>query len=82
MALPGYFLEDPLDDASADTKFLANLEDAITFGPQDTLRFRCRAACFGVSKIGVVTGRLGTDRPVGPEFLESIGVILGLERPC
>jgi hypothetical protein len=33
MALPWYFLEDPLDDAGADTEFLADLEDAITVGP-------------------------------------------------
>ena len=34
MALPWCFLEDPLDDASADTEFLANLENAIPFGSQ------------------------------------------------
>ena len=34
MAPPWYFLEDPLDDAGADAEFLADLEDAITFGPQ------------------------------------------------
>ena len=34
MALPWYFLEDPLDDAGADTEFPAYLEDAVTLGPQ------------------------------------------------
>jgi hypothetical protein len=33
MGLPWHFLEDPLDDAGADTEFLADLEDAITVGP-------------------------------------------------
>jgi hypothetical protein len=36
MALPWYFLEDPLDDAGADTEFLANLEDAITLALSST----------------------------------------------
>jgi hypothetical protein len=34
MALPGYFLEDPLDDAGADTEFLADLEDTVARVPQ------------------------------------------------
>ena len=40
---------------------------------QDTLRFRCLAACFGVSKIGVAVGRPAAGGPLGLEVLESIG---------
>jgi hypothetical protein len=49
---------------------------------QDTLRFRCRAACFGVSKIGAVVGRLAADGSLRVDVLESIGGIPRLERAC
>jgi hypothetical protein len=39
---------------------------------QDTLRFRRRAACFGVSKIGAEAARSGAGEPLRLEFLGSI----------